>query len=356
MLLESPIEVVWSFTSKCNLQCPFCLVSSGKDKKDSTEDTGKLRILKEIIDNRVLKVVLTGGEPLTDNLTYHIISSLRKAGISVELTTNGTLLNRKTLNWLKCCGLKNIQISIHGSTPGINDMLTGEKSFRKIVNAIELSLISGIPIHTKTTLTKHNISDAPSLVKLLSSLGVTSICLDEVVPIGRALNNYSSLKPSVDELLKLESMIEELEINYSVEIDFKSFSLSMRQDGCAATCTLGDEKSYLSTISEQGNMYQCSMSALFDVRNNVLEKGLKKCWQDIRAFRKFIKPEKLTGACGSCELKEKCRGGCRGIAYRMTSSLWGEYPLCPLAQRGKFTSDNNTCFFKENKYEETRIP
>ncbi|RMF92190.1 MAG: radical SAM protein [Candidatus Schekmanbacteria bacterium] len=327
MYVKTPIEVTWSFTKRCNLNCSFCLIDAKKEYRLSKKLCEK--VLDEIIKGKVLKVILTGGEPLYEPSVFQIIKKLRYNGIAVELTTNGTLINKKILKKLADCGLREIQISINGSKAEINDYLMG-KSFTKIINAIILSLEKDFNVHTKTTITSFNILDIPSLIEVLKSLGIKKIDLDEVVPMGRALLNYASLKPSLNDLLKLDSIVDEInEKENKLEIEFSSFTLTMANDGCAAECSIGDENSYCCTITADGNLYPCTLSTLWNKENNIIDKGIIKAWKDISYFKKYINEEKLEGDCSKCDTKKDCKGGCRPLAYAFSGNEWSEFPLCP---------------------------
>jgi len=329
MILETPIEVTWSFTKKCNLSCSFCLVDAGRGRDAILSQKERFFILDEIIGGKVLKVILTGGEPLCEPEVFTIIEKLRKNNIAVELTTNGTLIDDKIIDKLIGCGLRDIQISINGPNALINDKMMG-KSFNKIIDALNICLKKDISLHTKTTITAQNIAHIPAMTEMLKSMGIKKIDLDEVIPMGRAIANYNLLKPPTEMLSKLEAFVDEINsLEKPGEVEFSSFTLSMLEDGRAAECSLGDENSFCSTITFDGNLYPCTLSALWKEGNSVPEKGLRQCWKDISKFGNYLDSKKLGGRCASCKEKADCKGGCRALAYALTENIWSEYPLCP---------------------------
>lgn len=86
----------------------------------STEEILKL---VENLDknNKIKKVLLTGGEPLMKPDICKIISKLTSMGIKVDMVTNGVLLTKKKLIELQEAGLKRIRLSI--DEPGKNTIL-----------------------------------------------------------------------------------------------------------------------------------------------------------------------------------------------------------------------------------------
>lgn len=59
--LDFPVRVLWKITGKCNCKCKHCwaTISNTEAKKDEL-----IKVAKEIADNNVFLVSLSGGEPL----------------------------------------------------------------------------------------------------------------------------------------------------------------------------------------------------------------------------------------------------------------------------------------------------
>ncbi len=86
--------------SGCNLNCDFCDTQHRRGMEMSEGE-----ILKEVFNYPAKHVVITGGEP-TLQLTLSLVNSLRYAGKTVQIETNGTrpldedLLN--SIDWITC--------------------------------------------------------------------------------------------------------------------------------------------------------------------------------------------------------------------------------------------------------------
>jgi radical SAM protein with 4Fe4S-binding SPASM domain len=329
MILNTPIEVLWCLTGRCNLDCIFCLADAGHFSARS--ELGRAErdfIVSELIKNRVLKVYLTGGEPLLlPEITYYI-RNLQKHNIFVEITTNGTLFNDDLLEEIKNKRTIRVQVSLNGSSPQINDPLMGQ-SYAKIISNLKKLVAAGISTHVKITISKNNIADIPGLIEQLYRMGLNQLELSEILPLGRGYINYQELIPDLQDINNLREEIAGFSQKNNLHVRFHSFRLTLKEKGRASTCTVGHPSSRTCLIMQDGDVIPCTSASIWEVKNNILEKGLKSCWQDLKTYRQFLNYSKLKGKCGGCRLKIACQGGCRALAYQFTSDLWGEYPLCP---------------------------
>ena len=82
--------------SGCNLKCPFC-DTQHQTYREMTED----EILQEAVHSGMRHVVITGGEPALQ-LTQSLVDSLHRAGLFVQVETNGTLPLPEGIDWVTC--------------------------------------------------------------------------------------------------------------------------------------------------------------------------------------------------------------------------------------------------------------
>ena len=329
MFLKSPTEVFWSVTNQCNLNCNFCLADSCQ--KISTKELSseqKSYVLNELIKNKVLKVYITGGEPLTcpDILDY--IKVLRDNNVFIELTTNATLLTKSIISRLKEYKTNRIQVSINGSNPEINDAIMG-RSFNSIWKNLELLVEAGLSTHVKVTAIEQNFDDIPVLVTQLAGIGVEHVDISEVHPLGRAQKTWSSIKLENDQLVQLKESLDDIYETTNMSLSFHSPTMLLHEDGLPASCSVGLPNSHSCQIMYNGQVIPCAFGSVWRIRNNILDGGLQKSWQGLKKFRRYLKPELLQGQCADCEFQYQCGGGCRAIAYLFSGKIWGEYPFCP---------------------------
>ena len=89
--------------SGCNLACKFC--DTEFDDFELMSVTHILRTIDKLSDSPNL-IVITGGEPLRQNITF-LTAQLLKRKITVQIETNGTISSNIPLNCQLVCSPKN---------------------------------------------------------------------------------------------------------------------------------------------------------------------------------------------------------------------------------------------------------
>jgi len=190
-------------TSHCDLRCQFCHME-GEEKPD--EGSGREmtvaeigRIAKIASDFGVIKVKLTGGEPLVRKDIPEIverISSIR--GLSdLSMTTNGALL-APLAQELHGRGLRRINISLPTLNPEVYRKLTGgriEDVLRGIKSAVDVGFD---PVKLNMLILKCvNDYEFPTMLRFASEVGAI-LQLIELEPInvddGYYLANHKALE------------------------------------------------------------------------------------------------------------------------------------------------------------------
>lgn len=138
MSLCKPTSIHMSITNKCSLQCKQCDIWKKQHNEEiSTRDVKKIiSDLREWLGKFTLNIA--GGEPFTRKDIFEIIEFATKKGITVSVTTNGHLIDKKMAEKILSSGLKNINISLDGINPETHDYIRNKKGcFDKVTKAIE---------------------------------------------------------------------------------------------------------------------------------------------------------------------------------------------------------------------------
>ncbi len=126
-----------------------------------------VRIAKIAVSLGIVRIKLTGGEPLMREDLPEIVSGIaRVPGLrDLSLTTNGLLLGGSMAKKLRNCGLKRVNISLPSLNPKTYHELTGgklEASLEGIKAAIEADFC---PVKLNTVVLKDvNVGDVPDLI------------------------------------------------------------------------------------------------------------------------------------------------------------------------------------------------
>ena len=114
--MTGPLGIIAEITHRCPLHCIYCsnpLELSARQNELPTESW--IRVFQQASELGVLKVYLTGGEPLARNDLTELVHSARAAKLYVNLITSGIGLNPERMRELVEAGLDHVQLSFQDS-------------------------------------------------------------------------------------------------------------------------------------------------------------------------------------------------------------------------------------------------
>jgi MoaA/NifB/PqqE/SkfB family radical SAM enzyme len=184
-IFPKPLSIDIRATSKCNLRCIMCDIwklprNPGSNELEYSEICSIIDSMREW---GVYKLVITGGEPLLRKDIFEIINYAAKAEITVDMTTNGTLIDRRIAEKLVLSELAGLAISLDSPSPAVHDFIRGVRgTFEKTMKAVELlkkltskSQDRGKPdlrIWLAAVVMNQNLHELVSLSALAQKLGV----------------------------------------------------------------------------------------------------------------------------------------------------------------------------------------
>ena len=143
MQLKYPDHITIETTSRCNLKCIMCRGVQDRDAAylGDIDETVWEKCL-EIATHVKLITVYGDGEPLMDPKFLGRLQQLEQTGVQYGFSTNGVLLNQKTIETLiDLKNLKRINISLDSQVPEIYQRIRGAK-FENILSNLTTLLQS----------------------------------------------------------------------------------------------------------------------------------------------------------------------------------------------------------------------
>lgn len=233
-LLNSPMCINWNYTYICNFNCRHCYsrtLTAGDEL--STQDF--LKIADQIIKAQVFWINLGGGEPLLRKDCFNIIAHMAKKGIKVNLTTNGYLVEAKTIENLAASGLDSLFISLDNMDKAKHDNFRNmEGSYERAIRCIRLSKLKGLKTYLSTVVTRENIDDIDAIVSFAEKEGLTGIDFKRFRPQGNGLKSKERYEIMKDMEPKLVEKMLKFKKDSCIEIAFlfSENGISGLDDGC----------------------------------------------------------------------------------------------------------------------------
>jgi radical SAM protein with 4Fe4S-binding SPASM domain len=323
----------WHITERCNQRCAHCYHEKYCDEKELDknqllEAAGKMLIAAEKW-GRFATFSFTGGEPLLRQEELFGIAAYldeHERAAYYDILTNGALFDDSLISTVsKFKKLRRVQLSMEGSTPGINDRIRGKGSFQKTISAIKELKNAGLTVSVMTTISRLNAGDILPLIELLEREGVDTFALERFIPEGQGKQMAAEIL-SPEEIRKVfESVYEVGKVTRPMRILMYRplFGLLDGQDPTVgAMCSVGTNAL---TIMHDGTIFPCRRLPI--PIGNILVDNLFKVWYNSPLLWEIRNPSNLKGKCKGCELVPICRG-CRAAAFAKKGDYLAEDPQC----------------------------
>lgn len=301
-------------TLNCNFSCEYCF----EEKKlmlmtPKIEDaivkfiSGRAREIKH------LKVSWFGGEPLLargimDRMARRIMEVCEKHGVVYhsDMTSNGYLLNQKTIDWLKEIKVEKIQITIDGDRETHDQrrkLKSGGPTFDVILENIKQAA-GHFTIPIRVNIDKRNAAKAKNLFPLLAEAGLQDkvyVYYGVVVGLTNACKDYESSCLDQEELTR--TMLQLYQDVVEGQYDFVPFPYPFTNvGGCGAM------RPDFFVIDPDGYMHKC----LNPVGNQKEAIGhITKPVQFNANLVTYLTWDPLEDKmCSKCNILPVCSGGC----------------------------------------------
>ncbi|MDR1941603.1 MAG: radical SAM protein [Endomicrobium sp.] len=202
----SPVLLTLITTTKCNLNCPFCVqqkLSSNRQPQDMSA-----QFVSRLLDMQILKGLLgagiNGGEPLLNKELIGIIKEIKKRRLLCGMITNGTLLKNRVRELAKA-GLEEIQLSVYDNTvEKLTDIIPDESKY--------------IPVNASYVLLKSVLLKDPKrvekIIKICADMGCNSLKFNICQPCGLDIS-----ETIFDDCRQYEEFIKEQKaLNHKIDI------------------------------------------------------------------------------------------------------------------------------------------
>ncbi len=325
--LSSPVIVQWETTPLCNHRCIHCYnywrEKDGPILKYAIPkniDAIYSRTINEILKNKVLHVVVTGGEPLlVFNQIYPYLKILKKHHVFIHLNSNLTLLTPSIAQKIKVLNIP-ILVSVPSYDPKTTALITNSPhAFSMIEKGIRLARRYNIELLANMVITKINLDQIYQTAKYIKELGINTFGASKAcTPIN--CDDFSAYTLTLEETRSIFNQLIKIEKKLSLKVaSFIGSPTCMFTGGNltdfakARICHAGQTTC---TIGSNGEIRSCPH--LDKVYGNVMDDDLKKSWAKMVEWRDgSLTPEQ----CSHCKLRDSCAGGCKVEALKRFGKL-----------------------------------
>ncbi len=329
-----PLNGTLELTPRCNLRCKMCYIH----RPDCLPGELSLRPLsfwlelaEQLRQAGTLVLVVTGGETFLYPQAEPLLERLRAMGFVISLNTNGTLLDKRRLDWLGELRPAKVNLSLYGASNETYARLCGcEEGFDRLRAAIDGLLARGLNVYLNGTLTPENAADIPAMASFARERGLILHSTAFLFPAGRyGLHNCPSrLSPEAAAKATLE--LERLQLGEEAFLaKCRAYAERLQTGGrggfqgteeCGRSNCLGGRNSF--AVSWDGQLMPCVSNG--GIRIPLEPSGFREAWVRLRAA---VEALPLPTDCGGCPWAPVCNV-CPAGLYNETGAFdrLADYP------------------------------
>ncbi len=200
-----------SITDRCNFRCVYCMDPDVRFASPASLLTPSElhRVTQACVALGVERVRITGGEPTVHPELTEIIRRVASiAGVhDVSMTTNGSLVTRRSLTEWIGAGLRRITFSLDATTPEtVRRMTRAQGDASQVIAAIQAAIDAGLqPVKVNAVVIRGmNEGEVPHLTALARTMGFEMRFI-EYMPLDSGHRWDPSLLVPAAEILELAS-------------------------------------------------------------------------------------------------------------------------------------------------------
>ena len=324
--LAAPICLTWELTYACNLSCVHCLSSSGRRDPRELSTAECKRVIDELERMQVFYVNIGGGEPTVRPDFWELVDYATAHHVGVKFSTNGVKITPDVARRLAASDYVDVQISLDGATPEVNDAIRGAGSFDVALRAMRRLADAGFTgFKISVVMTRQNVGQLDEFRALADRFGA-QLRITRLRPSGRGADVWDDLHPTSEQQRALYDWL--VAHGESVLTGDSFFHLAGYGQALPGLNMCGAGR-VVCLIDPVGDVYACPF-AIHDefLAGNVTSPGgFAAVWRDSELFTELRGPQS-GGACTACSAFDACQGGCMAAKFFTGLPLEGPDPEC----------------------------
>jgi radical SAM protein len=297
---------------------------------------------------------MTGGDPLMRSDFFDLVEYAKDGGLYVAVAASVTpLLDEAAIERMHLLDVDVMSVSVDGATAATHDKLRGVPgTFKKTVDALQLSRKFGLKAQINTTVMRSNIEELPAIFNLVRTTGAVAWEVFFLIRTGRGAS-LENLEPyECEEVMHFLFDASQYGIpvrtaegpqfrrvhiqrmNHEVSPQgtlYRRLEANLNAAAGPPTSTpmtkltqTGDGKGIV-FITHDGEIYPSGFLPISTGR--LTKKNLTSIYRSHPLFVSLRDPSNLKGRCGRCQFRGIC-GGSRSRAFCEYGDPFQEDPAC----------------------------
>lgn len=328
---------------ECNLACSHCWITPGRSGapfsvRERLEEEFTPEQFRELLDRAAAlglkNLKFTGGEPLlrSDFPLLYRAAAEHPAGLFVNIETNGTLEPEGIWEAFEEHPPGSVAVSLDSAVPEVHDDFRNTPgAFRKTVSFIEKLVSREVNTQVIASTVDFRVEPVLEIARLCRDMGVGSLKVNPVQPIGRGAKLHGS-GTRIENILSFARNIHET-CGRSVAVDVPPAFLPIDRLRESGRCPLQN----LLGVLASGDVSFCGIGFICGelVMGNFITGDLERIWREhpLPVQVRTLLPGELEGICGNCIHSSVCLGSCVMQNYYSTGRFTAPFWVCSEAEK-----------------------
>lgn len=293
------------------------------------------QIADEAVEQGLLFLLLTGGEPFLRKDFQEIMSGMLERGLQVSINSNGTLIDEATAKWLGTHRPVRLNLTLYGSSEESYQKLCGNgTAYDNMRKGVEYLKKYQVPVKFNASITRYNLQDMENMIEFAHSVNSPiEIATYMFPPIRRnedMIGQNDRLSPDEAGYAKVKAdylqndekwFLSQVErYRNFIPLTDEMIKKQTKEEGHEIGCRAGRCAFW---VDWQGNIGNCGMYST--VRNPLKRGSFKTAWKQVVDETDQIR---YSPVCTNCPNYHLCHS-CIAMVYNESGSIDGrpEY-LC----------------------------
>ena len=265
-------KIFFDITKCCNAKCVYCFTDSVNYEKSfakkELEDSKIFKLIDESKSLEIPSISIGGGEPFLRDIPS--IGNYAKGKVKLSITSNGTILNDKIVDYLQNSTTK-LTISLDATDQKISEKIRKGIDVNKCLENIEL--LAKCPkilprLSIRSVISSHNFEHIFEVIKFCNENRIQNLKINSTNHFGRAKNNPDVILP-FDDFVNLLDKIRDYclknDIYTNVELPISKYLTNSN------SCLCGKTSVYIDSL---GNVFPCAFTESNMLWGNLKDESL----------------------------------------------------------------------------------
>jgi mycofactocin radical SAM maturase len=283
-------------------------------------------VIDEFERMQVFYVNIGGGEPTVRRDFWELVDYAVAHHVGIKFSTNGSRITQPIAQRLAASDYIDVQISLDGATAEVNDAIRGPGSYETAISAMERLADAGFEgFKLSVVVTRENATQLDAF-KALADRYKAQLRLTRLRPSGRGADVWDRLHPTAEQQRALYDWL--VDHGDGVLTGDSFFHLGAYGASLPGMSLCGAGR-VVCLIDPIGDVYACPFAIHDTFRAGSVRDpgGFQNVWRASELFTRLRQPQH-GGACESCGMYDKCRGGCMAAKFFTGLPLDGPDPEC----------------------------